>query len=64
MITELKKNEKLKNAKIVLLGWSEGTIIAPLVAERNNVEISSLMLAGYCNEKCRTLLVAALVIPQ
>jgi pimeloyl-ACP methyl ester carboxylesterase len=51
MVTELKKNESLKNAKIVLLGWSEGTIIAPLVAKRNHVEISSLMLAGYCNEK-------------
>ncbi len=56
MITELKKNEKLKNAKIVLLGWSEGTIIAPLVAERNNVEISSLMLAGYCNEKMQDII--------
>ena len=56
MITELKKNEKLKNAKIVLLGWSEGTMIAPLVAERNNVEISSLMLAGYCNEKMQDII--------
>lgn len=56
MISELKKNEKLKNAKIVLLGWSEGTIIAPLVAERNHVEISSLMLAGYCNEKMQDII--------
>lgn len=56
MITELKKNEALKNAKIVLLGWSEGTIIAPLVAERKNVEISSLMLAGYCNVKMQDII--------
>lgn len=56
MVTELKKNEKLKNSKVVLLGWSEGTIIAPLVAERNNVEISSLMLAGYCNEKMQDII--------
>ncbi len=56
MITELKKNEKLKDAKIVLLGWSEGTIIAPLVAERNKVEVSSLMLAGYCNEKMQDII--------
>lgn len=56
MITELKKNEKLKNAKVVLLGWSEGTIIAPLVAERNNVEVSSLMLAGYCNVKMQDII--------
>ncbi len=56
MITELKKNEKLKDAKIVLLGWSEGTIIAPLVAERKNVEVSSLMLAGYCNEKMQDII--------
>ncbi len=51
MITELKKKDALKKAKVVLLGWSEGTIIAPLVAERKNVEIDSLMLAGYSNEK-------------
>ncbi len=51
MITGLKKDSRLKNAKVVLLGWSEGTIIAPLVAERRNVDISSLMLSGYCNEK-------------
>jgi pimeloyl-ACP methyl ester carboxylesterase len=56
MITELKKNEALKNAKVVLLGWSEGTIIAPLVAERKNVEISSLMLSGYCNEKMQDII--------
>ena len=56
MITELKKNEALKNAKVVLLGWSEGTIIAPLVAERKNVEIDSLMLAGYCNEKMQDII--------
>ncbi len=56
MVTELKKNEKLKNAKVVLLGWSEGTIIAPLVAERKIVDISSLMLAGYCNEKMQDII--------
>ncbi len=56
MITELKKMEALKNAKVVLLGWSEGTIIAPLVAERKNVEISSLMLAGYCNVKMQDII--------
>lgn len=56
MITELKKNEKLKDAKIVLLGWSEGTIVAPLVAERKKVEVSSLMLAGYCNEKMQDII--------
>jgi len=50
MITELKKNERLRDAKVVLLGWSEGTIIAPLVAERGNADISALMLAGYCND--------------
>ncbi len=56
MVTELKKNEKLKNAKVVLLGWSEGTIVASLVAERKNVDISSLMLAGYCNEKMQDII--------
>ncbi len=56
MITELKKKEALKNAKVVLLGWSEGTIIAPLVAERKNVEIDSLMLSGYCNVKMQDII--------
>ncbi len=56
MITELKKNEALKNAKVVLLGWSEGTMIAPLVAERKNVEIDSLMLSGYCNVKMQDIM--------
>ncbi len=36
-------------SKIFLLGWSEGTIIAPLVALNNNVKIEMLLLAGYCN---------------
>lgn len=50
LVTELKKNEKLKDSKIILLGWSEGTIIASMAAERKQVQIDGLMLAGYCNE--------------
>ncbi len=40
-------------AKIYLFGWSEGTIIAPLVALRNNVRVDALLLAGYCNENLK-----------
>ena len=32
------------------LGWSEGTIISPLVALNNNVKVDGLLLCGYCNE--------------
>ncbi len=42
--------------RIILLGWSEGTILAPLVALNGNAEISALMLAGYCNENLRDIL--------
>ncbi len=41
---------------VYLLGWSEGTIISPLVAARGNVEISGLFLAGYCNENLKDIL--------
>lgn len=38
---------------VYLMGWSEGTIISPLVALRNNVKVDGLFLAGYCNENLR-----------
>ena len=48
---------ELRNAKIYLLGWSEGTIIAPLVALRKNVRVDALLLAGYCNENLKDNLI-------
>ena len=39
-----------KGAKIVLFGWSEGTILATMVAEDKSVGVDALLLAGYANE--------------
>lgn len=35
---------------IYLLGWSEGTIIAPLAVLNYSINIEGLLLCGYCNE--------------
>ena len=56
MIKALRQDDRLKNTEIYLLGWSEGTIIAPLVAERGNVKIDALLLAGYCNDTLEDIL--------
>lgn len=47
IIEALQKDARLKDAKIYLLGWSEGTMIAPKVAQRGNVQVDGLLLAGY-----------------
>ena len=49
IVTALKADPRLKNARVYLLGWSEGTMIAPKVAQRGNVQVDALLLAGYCN---------------
>lgn len=46
----LRKNKRLKKAKIVLLGWSEGTVIAAKVAEDKKNKVAALFLAGYVHE--------------
>ncbi|MBQ0092234.1 MAG: hypothetical protein KBS45_02755 [Clostridiales bacterium] len=48
---------EFQNAKIILLGWSEGTIIAPLVAFRRISKVDALLLAGYCNENMKDVLI-------
>lgn len=50
-IADLRMEPRLKDAEIWLLGWSEGTIIAPLAAKEFPDEISGLLLAGYCNDR-------------
>lgn len=47
IVKHLKGIEGLEDAKVILLGWSEGTIISPMVVERNQVEVDALFLAGY-----------------
>lgn len=50
MIKRLKQHERLKDCRVCLLGWSEGTVIAPLVAEKYPQLVDALFLAGYVNE--------------
>ena len=50
IIVELKNIPRISQSNILLLGWSEGTIIASIVADRNKVPIDGLLLAGYVNE--------------
>jgi pimeloyl-ACP methyl ester carboxylesterase len=49
-IHTLRRDKRLKNAKIVLLGWSEGTALASLVAQNKSNRISALFLNGYLND--------------
>jgi len=50
IIKKLKKDRRLKNSKIILLGWSEGSVIASMVAEKAKNKIDALFLAGYVHE--------------
>ena len=50
MVALLKKNGRLRNAKVFLQGHSEGTMIATLVADRKRVQVDGLLLGGYVNE--------------
>lgn len=56
IICHLKADSHLQNAKVILLGWSEGTMIAPLVALGGEVQVDALFLAGYCNETMADIL--------
>lgn len=49
-IKYFKKDKRFKNASIVLFGWSEGTMIASLVAEQAPGHVDALLLAGYAHE--------------
>ena len=49
-IAHLRGDARLKTAKIVLLGWSEGTILAAMAAENADNKIAALLLAGYAHE--------------
>lgn len=50
MVARLKKDDRLRNAKVLLQGHSEGTMTATLVADRRNVPVDGLLLGGYVNE--------------
>jgi pimeloyl-ACP methyl ester carboxylesterase len=46
IVRHLRKDPRLARCGVLLLGWSEGSIIASLVAERKQVPIDALFLAG------------------
>lgn len=50
VINQLRKDKRFKRSKIVLFGWSEGTIIAAMTADQKKAKVDALFLAGYCNE--------------
>ena len=50
IIDTLKQKEQLADAKIILLGWSEGTVIASMAAEKFPDKIDAILLAGYAHE--------------
>lgn len=56
IVNTLKADERLKDAKVYLLGWNEGSTIATHVAYRNNVLLDGLLLAGYMNEGMKEIL--------
>lgn len=49
-LRQLSTHPGLGSAPVWLLGWSEGTILAPLVAEGGRVRVDGLLLAGYAND--------------
>ena len=46
VVRALREDERLANCPLTLLGWSEGTMIAPQVAARGNVKVDELVLCG------------------
>jgi pimeloyl-ACP methyl ester carboxylesterase len=50
VISYLRHDKRFENSKIALLGCSEGTIIASMVADRKVQKIDGLLLFGYANE--------------
>ena len=49
-ISTLRKDTRLKKAKVVLLGWSEGTVLAAMAAEDKRNKVSAIFLCGYVND--------------
>lgn len=49
-IKSLRSDKRLKKARVILLGWSEGTILAAMAAEDRRNKIHALFLAGYVHD--------------
>ncbi len=56
IISALKNHPRLEHAKIALLGASEGTIIAAMVADRKKAEVDGLLLFGYANDNIQDII--------
>jgi pimeloyl-ACP methyl ester carboxylesterase len=46
VIKFLKQNSRLESSKFILLGFSEGSILATMAAERRNVSVDALFICG------------------
>lgn len=54
IVAFLTRQKGLKGAKVILLGWSEGTQVAPLVSLRT--QIDGLVLCGYLHDDMMDIL--------
>jgi pimeloyl-ACP methyl ester carboxylesterase len=50
IVSQFKHDPRFLNSKIALLGCSEGTIIASMVADRKVAQVDGLLLFGYAND--------------
>jgi pimeloyl-ACP methyl ester carboxylesterase len=50
IIAALRKDKRLKRAKVVLLGWSEGNVLAAIAAEDKRNKVAAVFLAGYVHD--------------
>ena len=56
IIKRLKCFERLKDSNILLNGWSEGAMIAPLFAKKYPEMVNALLLCGYPNDNMEDVL--------
>ena len=50
IISQLRRDKRILNSKIALLGSSEGTIISSIVADRKVEKVDALLMFGYAND--------------
>lgn len=50
LIAYLRRQPQLRKAKFVLLGWSEGTVLAAMAADDKKNKVAAIFLAGYVND--------------
>ena len=55
-IGALREDSRLRDARVVLFGMSEGAMIAPAVARRGHAALAGLLLEGYANSTMEEVL--------